>query len=139
MNHKHHIIPKHMGGSNDSSNLVELSIEEHAEAHRLLFEEHGRWQDKLAWNLLAGNITAEEGRIMAVREAAKGNTWNRGRVHSKESSRKKSIATKGKPKSEATKAKMRKPKTQEHRNNIKKNHADFSGVNNPMYGKRKSA
>jgi hypothetical protein len=52
--HKHHIIPKHMGGSNDPSNLVELTIEEHAEAHRLLYEKHGHTQDKVAWLGLAG-------------------------------------------------------------------------------------
>jgi hypothetical protein len=28
--HKHHIIPKHAGGTNDPSNLIELTIEEHA-------------------------------------------------------------------------------------------------------------
>lgn len=33
MKHVHHIIPKHMGGSNEPSNLVELSIDDHAEAH----------------------------------------------------------------------------------------------------------
>jgi hypothetical protein len=52
--HKHHIIPKHMGGSDDPSNLIELTIEEHAEAHRLLYEKHGHTQDKVAWLGLAG-------------------------------------------------------------------------------------
>jgi hypothetical protein len=47
--HKHHIIPKHMGGTDDPSNLVELTVEEHAEAHRKLYEEFGYLQDKLAW------------------------------------------------------------------------------------------
>ena len=37
--HKHHIIPKHAGGSNDPNNFVFLTIEEHAEAHRKLYEE----------------------------------------------------------------------------------------------------
>lgn len=46
--HKHHIIPRHMGGSDNSENLIELSITAHAEAHRKLYEEHGRWQDKIA-------------------------------------------------------------------------------------------
>jgi hypothetical protein len=58
--HKHHIIPKHIGGSDDPSNLIELTIEEHAEAHRKLFEEHGRWQDKLAWKSLSGQISGAE-------------------------------------------------------------------------------
>ena len=32
----HHIIPKSLGGSNDSSNLVNLTLREHFIAHRLL-------------------------------------------------------------------------------------------------------
>ena len=58
--HKHHIIPKHMGGTDDPSNLVELTVEEHAEAHRLLFEQYGRKQDELAWKGLAGIIGKEQ-------------------------------------------------------------------------------
>lgn len=60
MSHKHHIIPKHMGGSNDSSNIIELSVEEHAEAHRILFEKHGYIQDYIAWKGLTGCITKEQ-------------------------------------------------------------------------------
>lgn len=52
--HWHHIIPRHAGGTDDPSNLVKLTIEEHAEAHRLLWEQHGRLEDKMAWKLLAG-------------------------------------------------------------------------------------
>lgn len=52
--HKHHIVPKHQGGTDDKSNLIELTVEEHAEAHRLLYEKHGLLQDKLAWLGLAG-------------------------------------------------------------------------------------
>jgi hypothetical protein len=58
--HKHHIIPRHMGGTDDPSNLIELTIEEHAEAHRKLYEEHGRHQDKRAWMGLAKLMTGEE-------------------------------------------------------------------------------
>ena len=47
--HKHHIIPKHMGGTDEPSNLVELTVEQHAETHRLLYEQHGHWQDYSAW------------------------------------------------------------------------------------------
>lgn len=42
LKHKHHIIPKHAGGSDDPSNIVVLTVEEHAEAHRKLYEKHGR-------------------------------------------------------------------------------------------------
>lgn len=58
--HKHHIIPKHMGGTNDLSNLVELTVEEHAAAHKALYEQHGLLQDKLAWLGLTGLISAAE-------------------------------------------------------------------------------
>lgn len=60
MKHKHHIIPKHMGGTNDPENIKSLSIEEHAEAHRLLYEEHGKIEDRLAWMGLSGMIGRDE-------------------------------------------------------------------------------
>ena len=51
--HKHHIVPKHMGGTDEKSNLIELTIAEHAEAHRLLYEKYNQTQDKVAWMGLA--------------------------------------------------------------------------------------
>ena len=58
--HKHHIIPKHAGGTDEPSNLIELTIEEHAEAHRILFETYGKKEDELAWKGLAGLIPREQ-------------------------------------------------------------------------------
>lgn len=72
MKHKHHIIPKHMGGTDDPSNLIELSVEEHAEAHRKLYEQHGRIQDKLAWQGLAGIIQNQELIYTLLSETKKG-------------------------------------------------------------------
>ena len=60
MYHKHHIIPKHAGGTDDPSNLIELTVEEHAEAHRVLFEQYGKKEDELAWKGLSGIIGKEE-------------------------------------------------------------------------------
>lgn len=60
MKHWHHIVPKHAGGSDDPSNLVQLTIEEHAEEHKKLWEQYGRWQDKIAWKTLSGQITIQE-------------------------------------------------------------------------------
>lgn len=60
MKHKHHIIPKHMGGSDDPENIIELTIEEHAEAHKILYGKHGRWQDYYAWKGLSSQIGKEQ-------------------------------------------------------------------------------
>ena len=64
--HKHHIIPRHAGGSDDPANLVELTVEEHANAHKLLYEQEGRWQDKLAWQALSGQISMSEASKLAT-------------------------------------------------------------------------
>lgn len=49
-----------MGGSDDPSNIIELSIEEHAEAHHELYEKHGHLEDYIAWKGLTGCIGKEE-------------------------------------------------------------------------------
>ncbi len=58
--HNHHIIPKHMGGNDDPNNLTKLSVEDHAEAHRLLYEQYGKKEDYLAWKGLLGILSKEE-------------------------------------------------------------------------------
>jgi hypothetical protein len=45
-----------MGGTDDPSNLVQLTVEQHAEAHRKLYEEYGNIEDYLAWRGLNGSI-----------------------------------------------------------------------------------
>ena len=49
-----------MGGTDDPDNLVELSVADHAEAHRVLYEKHGCWQDYLAYMGLSGQIGKQE-------------------------------------------------------------------------------
>lgn len=49
-----------MGGSDDPSNLIEVTVEEHAEAHRKLWLEHGNYKDYLAWQGLSKMIGKEE-------------------------------------------------------------------------------
>ena len=58
--HKHHIIPRHAGGTDNPDNLVCLTIEEHANAHRLLYEQYNRQEDYLAWRGLSGLIGKDE-------------------------------------------------------------------------------
>ena len=69
--HMHHIIPKHMGGTDDPSNLVELTV-----------EEHGSTYDFVAWKALSGQITSDEARRLATIA-----TWT-GRKHTKEAKEK---------------------------------------------------
>jgi hypothetical protein len=49
-----------MGGTDDPSNLVELTVEEHAEAHKILWEKYGKLEDYVAWKALCGNIDTVE-------------------------------------------------------------------------------
>jgi hypothetical protein len=49
-----------MGGNDDPTNIIELTVEEHAEEHRKLYEQHGKWQDFIAWKGLEGRIGKEE-------------------------------------------------------------------------------
>ena len=54
--HRHHIIPKHMGGDDSKENLVYLTPEEHALAHLELYEKYGKYEDAMAYNFLTANI-----------------------------------------------------------------------------------
>lgn len=75
MKHKHHIIPKHMGGTDDPSNLIELTPAEHAEAHRILFEKYNRWQDYVAWQgLLKLNENFDAAKESMIMGGKKGST-----------------------------------------------------------------
>lgn len=60
MKHIHHKIPKHMGGTDEITNLVSLTVEEHAEEHRLLWEKYSKHEDYVAWKALSGAIGKQE-------------------------------------------------------------------------------
>ena len=121
MKHIHHIIPRHAGGTDDPSNLIELTIEQHADAHRKLYEEYGRQEDYLAWKGLAGLIGKEE--MLKVKcslnssRPGKLNTFY-GMKHTEETKRKISEKNKGHsynkgiPKSEEHKLKISKRRTE---------------------------
>jgi hypothetical protein len=147
--HKHHIIPRHVGGSDDPSNLILLSIEDHAEAHRKLYEEHGRWQDRVAWQFLSNQISCAEAtkQAQSLSNIGKNNYMygktgelnpmygkrgelspHFGKKHSQETKDKISKALKGrsyedlhgKEKAEEIKNKFKKPKTEEHKQKLRK-------------------
>ena len=57
---RHHIIPKHAGGSDDPSNIIEVTRPQHAELHFALYLEHGRIGDFYAAHMLAGHTEEAE-------------------------------------------------------------------------------
>jgi hypothetical protein len=69
----HHIIPRHMGGTDDPANLVALTIEEHADAHYKLYETYGKIEDKIAYLGLLKQIGQEEILLEKSKLGGKGN------------------------------------------------------------------
>lgn len=55
--HKHHIVPKHMGGDDSEDNIIKLGYKDHREAHLILAEcfpidSEYRWKNLLSANYL---------------------------------------------------------------------------------------
>ena len=57
---RHHIIPKHQGGSDDESNLIHLPRWAHAEVHYRLWLVGGELSDLYAARVLGISLTQEE-------------------------------------------------------------------------------
>ena len=55
-----------MGGTNDLSNLIRLTITEHADAHLKLYKEHGNKFDYIAYMALSKQIGYEEANYMKL-------------------------------------------------------------------------
>tara|TARA_B110000977_G_scaffold151652_1_gene192519 strand:+ start:126 stop:563 length:438 start_codon:yes stop_codon:yes gene_type:complete len=63
-----------MGGTDDKNNLKKLTIKQHAEAHKKLYEQHGHWQDKIAYMSLSGQHDNKE-TSREIRIASNKNRW----------------------------------------------------------------
>jgi hypothetical protein len=87
MKHLHHIVPVHMGGTNEPSNLVECSVEEHAELHLSLYLSHGRKEDWLAFRALSGQIETQDIQIEKSRLGAYHPNVNTPEAHAKQAAK----------------------------------------------------
>ena len=111
---KHHVIPRHLRGTcplldliiNDKSNLIALTVPEHAEAHRVLYEEYGRWQDELAWLTISGRIGKEEIQVLISSENGKKCRGRKKPPRTEEHRKNLSLAAKGRKLTVETKKKM---------------------------------
>lgn len=87
-----------MGGTDDPSNLIELTIAEHAEAHLQLFLQHGKAEDYLAWRGLLGCVGKEEFLLERSRIGGMNNTGTKSNVHRRKISESNKLARpKGSP------------------------------------------
>ena len=129
--HKHHIAPKHAGGTDDPDNLVYLSVKEHAIAHAKLYLEHGDLKDYVAYKGLRQQIGKEE---LFKATSSIGGLNNKGKPKSKEHALKISQANKNNPK-------LQTPHTEEHKQNISKSmKGNTNSINHssPEYKKKQS-
>ena len=51
---KHHILPKHVGGTNEQDNIIVLTYRQHILAHLLLYRKYRRIEDITAYKLMVG-------------------------------------------------------------------------------------
>lgn len=65
--HKHHIVPRYMGGTDIAENLVEVTVTQHAMYHFCNYQLCGNEEDKIAWRMLGKQITLDEAKLEAVK------------------------------------------------------------------------
>jgi hypothetical protein len=64
--HKHHIIPRYMGGTDVAENLVEITVTQHAMFHFCNYQLWNNEEDKIAWKMLSGQISVDEAKYQAM-------------------------------------------------------------------------
>lgn len=69
--HRHHVIPKHVGGLDEPWNIAVLTIDEHAEAHLIRWVLYKQWQDRLAWLSLSKQLPYDQISSIAMKEGIK--------------------------------------------------------------------
>jgi len=127
---RHHIIPKHQGGTDDDDNFTYLTHREHIAAHFLLWKINGHVGDQFAYQMMKGvtchpthlgrKHTEESRRRMSEahkgqklseehkRRISEGRKGKKGKPHTEESKQRISDSLKGKKKSEETRRRISK-------------------------------
>lgn len=139
MTHKHHIIPKHewkerfgtLDGVHANDNIVYLTIEQHSEVHKLLYEQYGRWEDFLASKGLDNTIGKDEFITLKQRLA------QLGRKHSDETKRKIGIRSIGRKSHCQPHTQISKDKESETKSKIIWNIIDPHGISHSIRNVRK--
>lgn len=120
---KHHIVPKSLGGTDDDSNLVNLTPKEHFICHRLLVKmTEGKAKKSMAFAIW--QMSSRRNKVSKNRHKPTGQVYEmlkkqlsdacKGVPLSEEHKQK----MRGIPKSEEHKQKLRKPKTEEHKQKL---------------------
>ncbi len=81
--HWHHIVPRHAGGTDDPSNLIKVTVEEHSELHLARYLEYGEKWDWIAAMALSGQISRAEASAEARREFTRLNPGHHSRAGQK--------------------------------------------------------
>jgi hypothetical protein len=112
--HRHHVTPKSRGGTDNPSNIVELTPYEHALVHAIDFLEGGPWFDNRheAWPLLPETL-----RVQVRTEQSERMSGERHPLHGKKGE---------------DHPRFGHPHTPEHRQLMSER---MKGENNPMFGK----
>lgn len=95
--HNHHIIPKHAGGTDHPSNIIRLTVEDHALAHLKLYQKNGKLEDLWAYKTISQrkdiDISGKNNHMYGKKGE---NNPNWGRKHSEETKKKMSMVKSGK-------------------------------------------
>lgn len=135
----HHIIPRCLGGTDDPSNLVDLSARAHFIVHILLAKIHGGKLVHAAWRMsLDGKHTSKKYEWLRRKHAEQVSIDMRGNQHG--------VSLKGIKRSVETRIRMSKPKSSQHSEAIRvarvewlqNNDGAMKGEKNPFYGKKKT-